>query len=85
MKKLIIVLVASLFIGCSGEYENPGQEKPGVKKETLIYADSDSKIEIIRIGNHQYLKSYVWNGGSVCHYEDCDYCKEHRWKETSKK
>ena len=71
MKKLLIVLLLFIFTGCNSD--------TSIDKEDTLYKGFCSHIKIIRIGNHQYLEycdSYY--RGSICHYEDCDYCKQHR-------
>lgn len=73
MKKLLIVLLLFIFTGCTKNTSNI----PVNSEETLAKGFC-SYIKIIRIGNHQYLKYYEGYKGSICHYEDCDYCKQHR-------
>lgn len=49
-----------------------------IDEENTLYKGFCSHVKIIKIGNHQYLEYYNGYKGSICHYEDCDYCKQHR-------
>ena len=74
MKKLLIILLLFVCTGCTKYTSNT----PINEEETLV-SELGFHLKIIRIGNHQYLKYHDgWYRGSICHYEDCDYCKQHR-------
>ena len=82
MKKVLLSFsLLVLFSACTND--NIPKNPVNVNTESSIYDDGVMNIDIIRIGNHQYIQ-YIkyYNGvyhGSICHYEDCDYCKDHRW------
>ena len=47
------------------------------KSESEIETD-DAYVSIRTVGNHQYLFYHAAYKGGVCHYEDCDYCKNNK-------
>lgn len=73
MKKLLIVLLLFICTGCVKHTS----DVPVNEEKTLI-EEFGSHLKLVRIGNHQYIKYYGGNRGSLCHYEDCNYCKQHR-------
>ena len=38
----------------------------------------DACVSVRTVGNHQYLFYHAGYKGGVCHYEDCDYCKNNK-------
>lgn len=39
---------------------------------------NDACVSVRTVGNHQYLFYHEGHKGGVCHYEDCDYCKNNK-------
>ena len=73
MKKLLIILLLFVCTGCVKHTS----DIPVNEEETLTEGFF-SHLKLVRIGNHQYIHYYSGHKGSFCHYEDCDYCKQHR-------
>lgn len=70
--KILLILVSFLFISCNYEHKNDTNERVTAEELPRTY------FKIIRINNHQYLYSAGVYTQTLCHYEDCDYCKKHR-------
>ena len=67
MKKLLLILTLFVCCGCNSDtYQQQG--------ERVIDISKSDNFEIVRIGNHQYIYYHDVYVGSICHYEDCDYC-----------
>ena len=69
MKKLLIVLLLFICTGCVKHTS----DVPVNEEKTLI-EEFGYHLKLVRIGNHQYIKYSGGDRGSICHYEDCDYC-----------
>ncbi len=75
MKKLLIVLLLFVCIGCTKGTECTYTP---INEEKTLVSTIGYSLKVFRIGNHQYIEYYDGYRGSICHYEDCDYCKQHR-------
>ena len=71
----IVFIIAAMVL--SGIYI-PGCWYPveRIKTENLSNATIKKEaIQIVTVGNHQYLWISTSAGAGLCHYEDCEYCK----------
>lgn len=42
-------------------------------------------IQVLTIGNHQYLWISTGSAAGLCHYEDCEYCKTIKNNKTNER